>query len=252
MSDAFQPHPAGRPDYTTLTFPPPSGDRPYVVANMVSAVDGKVTIEGTERGLGSKTDQLLMRELRVHADVVLNGAGTLRASGTSSRLDAEYLERLRAERGKTPRPVAAVISRSGDLPLDRAFFTSDAFEAVVFLSSAAPAARRAAIAETGRPVVDVPDGEELRAALQHMRRTLRCELLLVEGGPHLNGALLAADALDELFLTLGPVLVAGPDGMTAVENEVPPSIDGSTSLDLIHAIPNPETNEVYLRYRVRR
>lgn len=252
MPGLFQPRPPGRPDYTALTFPAPPSDRPYVIVNMVSAADGKVTIEGTERGLGSKSDQLLMRELRVHADVVLNGAGTLRASGTSSRLDAEYLERLRLERGKTARPVAAVISRSGDLPLERAFFTSDAFEAVVFLSSAAPAARRAAIAATGRPVVDVPPGKELVFALRHMREALGCALLLVEGGPRLNGDLLAAGAIDELFLTLGPVLVGGGAPRTAIENDVPPSIAGSTPLDLLHAIPNPDTDEVYLRYRVRR
>ena len=75
----------GKPDYTALSFPPPPADRPTVILNMVSSADGRAVIEGTERGLGSPTDQRLMRELRVHADVVLNGAGTLRASGTSSR-----------------------------------------------------------------------------------------------------------------------------------------------------------------------
>ena len=75
----------GRPDYAGLAFPPPPPDRPYVIVNMVSSVDGRAAIEGTERGLGSTTDQALMRELRVHADVVLNGASTLRASGSSPR-----------------------------------------------------------------------------------------------------------------------------------------------------------------------
>ena len=98
-----------KPDYTSLEFPEGPADRPYVIVNMVASVDGKATIEGTERGLGSPTDQRLMRELRVHADVVLNGASTLRASGTSSRLGDPVLDAVRAARGKPAPPVAAVL-----------------------------------------------------------------------------------------------------------------------------------------------
>src|SRR4051794_7690028 len=118
----------GKPDYTSLLFPEPPPDRPYVYVNMVSSVDGKVVIEGNERGLGSAVDQRLMRELRVHADVVFDGAGTLRASGTSSRVDDPALEALRVQRGKAAVPIAATLSHSGDLPLDRAFFTARDFE----------------------------------------------------------------------------------------------------------------------------
>jgi riboflavin biosynthesis pyrimidine reductase len=92
----------GKPDYTALEFPPPPADRPYVVTNMVMSLDGSVVVEGTERGLGSAVDQALMRELRVPVDVVMNGAGTLRASGTSSRAWCGALAGTR--------PLAAVVS----------------------------------------------------------------------------------------------------------------------------------------------
>ncbi|MCZ2108808.1 MAG: hypothetical protein LC118_04470 [Dehalococcoidia bacterium] len=62
-----------KPDYTSLDLPEPPPERPYVLLNMVMSADGKVVIEGTEQGIGSRTDQRLMRELRVNADVVLNG-----------------------------------------------------------------------------------------------------------------------------------------------------------------------------------
>ena len=133
-----------KPDYTSLDLPPPPPGRPYVVMNMVMSVDGKVVVEGTEQGIGSKIDQRLMRELRVNADVVLNGANTLRASGTSSRLGDEILEQIRTSRGKPRYPVAAVVSASGDLPLDKIFFTARDFPAVIYLSKKAPAARRKA------------------------------------------------------------------------------------------------------------
>ncbi len=84
-----------------------------------------------------------------------------------------------------------------------------------------------------------------------MRHELGADVLLVEGGPTLNGALLQANALDELFLTLGPVIVGGSRGLTAIETSATPTVDGLTRMELIHAIPNPETGEVYLRYRHR-
>lgn len=240
------------PDYTALTFPPAPADRPYVVLNMVSSVDGRVVVEGTERGLGSAVDQRLMRELRVHADVVLNGAGTLRASGTSSRLGDPSLEDLRAARGLPRLPIAAVISRTGDLPLERAFFTARDFEALVFLSEATPDDRARAVEASGRRVVRLPAGDEVAAMLRWLRRDLGAQQLLVEGGPTLNGELFDAGAVDEIFLTVGAVVVNGRPTMPAVVGERPPSVAALTHLDLIAATPNGATSEVYLRYRVHR
>ncbi len=243
---------AGKPDYTALDLPAPPPDRPRVIANVVMSADGKSVIEGTERGLGSAVDQRLMRELRVNADVVLNGAGTLRASGTSSRLGDEALEALRIARGKPRTPIAAVLSRSGDLPLERAFFTARDFPAVVYLSEAAPAERRAAIAATGRPVATLPAGREFAEMLRHMRRELGAEVLLAEGGPTVYAGLYALDAIDEAFVTLGPVVVGGADTLTAVAGERAFTQAEAKRLALVSAHANPETDEVYLRYRVRR
>ncbi|MFA7297086.1 MAG: dihydrofolate reductase family protein [Dehalococcoidia bacterium] len=240
----------GRPDYAGLTFPLPPADRPYVIVNMVSSVDGRVAIEGTERGLGSPTDQALMRELRVHADVVLNGASTLRASGSSPRLNNPDLEALRRARGKPSLPLGAVLSASGDLPLDRIFFTAQDFQTLVYLATSAPATRRAAIEATGRTVVPVPADDAVRAALTHMHREIGARLVLVEGGPTLNGALLDAGLVDELFMTLGGVLVGGSDPLTIVSQRRTRSADDVRRLQLLGAHPNPATNEVYLRYRL--
>ncbi|HJN91711.1 MAG TPA: dihydrofolate reductase family protein, partial [Dehalococcoidia bacterium] len=184
MPDTFQPHPPGKPDYTELSFPDAPAERPYILINMVAALDGKITVQGAERGLGSPTDQRLMRELRVNADIVLNGAGTLRVSGISSRLDVEELERIRVGRGLAPQPISAVLSRSGNLPLDRRFFTAlDEFDAVLYLSPAAPPASRDALRATGRLIIDVPAEAELPAMLRHMRHELGVQICLVEGGP---------------------------------------------------------------------
>ena len=239
-----------KPDYSSLDLPPPPADRPYVLINMVLSADGAVTIEGTERGLGSNVDHELMGELRVNADVVLNGASTLRASGTSSRVRDATLERMRTERDRSPNPIAAVLSRSGELPLDRAFFTADDFEAIVYLSETTPAERRDAVAATGRRVVVLEAGDEVTAMLRHMRHDLGARVLLVEGGPTMNGELLERRRVDEYFITLGPVIVGGAEARTAVRGPLPPTLDSVTRLELVAAVTNPETSELYLRYRV--
>ena len=240
-----------QPDYTSLRFPIPSGlRRPYVITNMVMSADGKVVVGETERGLGSATDQRLMRELRVHADVVLNGAGTLRASGASSRLGSRRLTDLRRERGKSPAPIAAVLSRSAGLPLDRPFFTARDFDAVVYLSDAAPDDRRRAVAATGRRVVVVPDAAAVPAMVRHMHDDLGAALLLAEGGPTILGRLFEHDLVDEYFLTMSGVIVGG-GAPTPVEGSRVSTPESIKRFGLVSAIPNPDDGEVYLRFRRR-
>ena len=245
--------PATKPDYTVLRFPEPPGDRPYVVVNMVSSADGKVVLEGSERGLGSPTDQRLMRELRLHADVVLNGSGTLRVSGTSSRLNDPALEERRLSNGKSRNPIAAVLTLSGDVPLEGRFFEGDDFEAVMYVGDGASQERRDAIEAAGRPVVVVPEREASAAMLRHAREQLGAALVVLEGGPTLNGDFLEHGLIDELFLTLGGLIVGGEDPITAVEQPGRRATRaGVQQLELVHALPNPAENEVYLRYRVVR
>ncbi len=239
------------PDYTQLTFPagPRDGSaRPYIITNMVSSADGKVVIEGMERGLGSPGDQRLMRELRLHADVVLNGAGTLRASGTSSRLGAEELTALRRARGKSAAPIAAVLSRSGDLPLERAFFRRRDFKAVMYLSEGAPAERRRALEATGRPVQVVPEADAVPAMLRHMYDELGARLLLAEGGPTILGQLFQHDLVDEYFLTLSGVIVGG-GAPSPVEGARVSTLERIVRFDLVSAVANEEAGEAYVRFR---
>ncbi len=238
-------------DYTRLSFPDPPAERPFVAINMVMSADGRTVVDGTERGLGSDLDQRLMRELRVHFDVVMNGGATFRASGTSARLNNPKLEQWRVERGMTPSPIAAVLTRSGDLPPERRFFTDHGFEAVIYLSSAAPDSVRRELESRGRPVVVVPEGAEAPAALDHMRQELGATRALVEGGATLNGELIRRGLVDEYFLTLTPRITGGDTAHPAVQWPGKPTMSGIRQLNLVHATPA-ATGEILLRYRVER
>ena len=236
-------------DYTQLSFPDPPTDRPFVAINMVMSADGRTVIDGTERGLGSKLDQRLMRELRVHFDVVMNGGATFRASGTSARLSDPRLEQWRQDRDMSASPIAAVLTRSGDLPPERRFFTDHGFDAVIYLSSAAPEQVRRELESRSRPVLIVPDGNEAAATLNHMRTELGASRVLVEGGATLNGELISLGLVDEYFLTLAPRITGGDSAHPAVQWPGEPTASGIRQLTLCHAMPA-DTGELFLRYRV--
>lgn len=209
------------PDYlASLTFPDPPADRPYVYINMVASVDGKITVEGSERGLGSEVDQRLFHELRGHADAVLDGAATARASGSSPRIRFADIVAWRQERGLPPHPTGVLISASGDLDTSASFFTSRQFEAVVFAGETMATERLERLRSTGRPVHIVPTGV---AAIGEMLHILRAEYgvrrLLCEGGGTINAQFFHLNGADELFLTVAPWIVGGRENLTPVEGD---------------------------------
>lgn len=243
---------SGKPDYSRLSLPGPRDDRPYVLINMVMSADGKIVIDGNEQGIGSPTDQRLMRELRVNADVVINGAETLRKSGASPRLGDANLEAIRLAAGKPKLPTSAVLTSGGNLPLERAFFTAtDEFDAVVFAGAGITAKQRAAIEGAGRPVVVLPESDAIASMLRCMRTEMGASVVLVEGGADLNRAFFEADAVDEYFVTIGPVIVGGRSGLSAVGGDRAWPRDAVRRMELLSAYSNAETSEIYLRWRVK-
>ncbi|MEP6479355.1 MAG: pyrimidine reductase family protein [Rhodoglobus sp.] len=186
--------------------PPDAGT--WVRANFVSSVDGAATSGGKSAGLGSDADHRVFELLRTLCDVVLLGAGTMRDEGYGPmRLDAAA-EHSRAARGLTPQPAFAIVSGRLDLDPESPVFADAPVRPIVFTTGASSAAARERLA----PVADVVvTGEtELDVA------TLLAELhsrglgrIHCEGGPALFATLLAAGAVDELCITIAPLLEGG-------------------------------------------
>lgn len=88
--------------------------------------------------------------------------------------------------------------------------------------------------------------------LKHMRTKLGAEVLLVEGGPTVNAELFRLGVVDEYFVTIGPVIVGGRDTKTPVTGPVAFTRKELPHFDLVWAIPNADTSEIYCRYRSRR
>ena len=227
------------------SLPDPPADRPYVLLNMVTSVDGKAAWQGGAAGIGSATDHRLMRAIRAAVDAVMNGAATLRAERVDPRVGPERAAR-RVARGQTPEPLAVIISGEGDLPLDRRYFAYPEVPRVVLLGAAAPPERRAALAERARVIVAAGATPDPAWALRTLRRDCDVRHLLVEGGPTLNGALIAAGLVDEICWPLAPKIVGGGETLTLVTG---PALPAPRQLALLSAYLHED--EWFMRYRLR-
>ena len=229
--------------YADLVWPSPPPERPFVALNLIVSADGRAAVDGRTDPLASRVDRALMRALRAHADAVLHGAGTLRAERFSPEVPAELAAR-RAARGLAPQPLAIVVSASGEVPASERYYGAAGGQRLVVTGAAGatrlPAAvrARAELLVTGEEAVDLP------AALRALRVERGVRWLLCEGGPRLAHALLASDAIDELFLTLAPRLVAG-DGPALL---VGPPLRPPRPLALLTV--HERAGELFLRYRV--
>jgi 5-amino-6-(5-phosphoribosylamino)uracil reductase len=178
---------------------------PVVRVNFVASLDGAVTVDGRSGGLGNAADRKVFHLLRELAEVVLVGAGTVRAEN--------YNGVQRNTRGRDTPPPVAVVTGTADLDPASRLFTDTVVPPLILTVESAPADRRATLAEAGGEVVVLPRLTPDVLLGELARRGL--DRVLCEGGPSLLGTLQAADAVDELCLTVAPLLVGGEAGRIA-------------------------------------
>lgn len=185
-----------------------SDHRPWVMANMVASADGATTVTGLSAGLSSPADKVVFSALRAAADVILVGATTVRSEGYGPPRTPANRQVERLERGQTRHPRLAIVSRSLHLDPDSPLFV-DADEPPLLLTvTDAPAAARAALADRAE-VVELGQGSVEPGPIIDALAARGVRVVLTEGGPNLLGQFIAADLLDELNLTIAPLLSAG-------------------------------------------
>ncbi|WP_407649594.1 pyrimidine reductase family protein [Goodfellowiella coeruleoviolacea] len=184
-------------------------ERPWVQAHFVASADGAVTVHGRSAGLSSPADKKVFRLGRDLADVVLVGAGTALVEGYRGVKATEVRATRRARLGLSPVPRIAVVTDRCSIPPDSPLITDTSVPPLVITPAAAPADLRDALTEAGAEVVVVGEHRvDLRAAMSELdRRGLR--RVCCEGGPTLFGGLIAQDLVDELCLTVSPLLAGG-------------------------------------------
>jgi riboflavin biosynthesis pyrimidine reductase len=252
-----------------LHFSASPAARPLVIANFVSTLDGVVSykIEGKSGGStisgSNPADKFIMGLLRASADAVMVGAGTLHDVSAESLWTPEYTypdaKRFYAEfrantLHKPENPLLVIVSGSGQLELERAVFRTPAMRTVVVTTSAGrDELRRRGAATLGSVEIHVLDSSSgsiaPQAILQLLRSQFGVSTLLHEGGPRLFGQFLAADVVDELFLTLSPQIAGRERDVTrpAIVQGVQFAPDSAPWFQMVSV--KEQAAYLYLRYR---
>jgi riboflavin biosynthesis pyrimidine reductase len=179
--------------------------RPRVIASMIASADGRTAVQGRSVGLGHPADRALLRELRAAVDAILVGTGTLRAERYANLLDDDQRAH-RVAAGLEPEPVVATVSRRLDLPPDIPLLAEPTARVQVYTEAEGEVPSQGAWVAAHH---FEPGGLTMPAILEHLWSERGARAILCEGGPTLLRELAVADCVDDLLLTIAPLLVAG-------------------------------------------
>jgi riboflavin biosynthesis pyrimidine reductase len=221
---------------------PMATDRPAVRLNMIVSVDGGTSWNGVSGALGGPADKALFRVLRSLTDMILVASGTMRAEKYGPAMLPEDIQAQRVARGQRPVPPIAVVSRSCNFEWDTPFFTAATERPVIVTVEAADPERRKRAAEVADVVIAGETDVDLRAAVSECA-VRGARNVLAEGGPTLNGELARAGLLDELCVTLAPLLASG-DAKRIIAGS---TLDELETLELRSLLE--DDNYLFLRYR---
>ncbi|WP_372697931.1 pyrimidine reductase family protein [Arthrobacter sp. JSM 101049] len=184
------------------------GASPLVRFNFVCSADGAATTSGRSGGLGTPADQRLFALMRRPADVILVGAGTIRAEGYAGELIDAGAQAWRRKRGMPAHPGIAVVSGSLELDPRSAFFAEAPVPVVVFTTAAADPGRRQALERVADVVTAGDEDVDPRQVIARLAERGH-RMVHSEGGPSLFAAFQRADAVDSLCLSISPLLAGG-------------------------------------------
>jgi 5-amino-6-(5-phosphoribosylamino)uracil reductase len=218
-----------------------SSPRPHTTVVLAMSADGKIAdVRRSPARFGSPQDKRHLETQIAQADAVLFGAGTLRAYGTTLRVTQPELLQQRQQQGKPSQPVHIVASPSGNLDRQWAFFRQPVPR---WLITAPDSEWRQPEFDRVLEVSVTAAGLDWLSALKQLRQ-LGIDRLVVTGGGALVAALVAIGAIDELWLTVCPLLLGGEKAPTPVGGAG--LLGVSLELLEVRAI----DQEVFLHYRV--
>jgi riboflavin biosynthesis pyrimidine reductase len=215
-------------------------ERPYMVLNFATTLDGYGAIDGKSGPIGDEADSETLQRLRTQVDAVMIGAGTMRVERYGRIVPDPQLRAWRERIGLPHDPLAVIVSGRLDLPWDAGLFTSGGGRVLIFTCSDEDPP------ETKTPVrvVRRPAPIDCTWAVNYLRTERGIRSLLCEGGPGLHAQIQREGLADELFLTIAPKLAGGP-GPHILEGELP----GVLGHELVWLLEH--EGELLTRYRRR-
>ncbi len=196
--------------------------RPYVVLNMVATADGAAAVAQRTAPISNPADRQLFQELRGRVDAVLVGAGTVRTERYGRLVREPQRRERRVAQGLAPDPLAVVVSHRLGLTPDLPLLANPHSRVVVVTASDGELTGCAAQISYLRSGPDV----DLAAMLSRLRTEHGVRSVLCEGGPNLNASLIPAGLVDELFLSIAPLLAGSAGSLSIIDRaHLPEPVD---------------------------
>jgi 5-amino-6-(5-phosphoribosylamino)uracil reductase len=187
----------------------PPGTGPWIRANFVASVDGAIATNGTSSGLTTPLDQQVLHLLRELADVVLVGAGTIRAEDYIGIRVSDAGQQRRVAAGMSAVPPIAVVTGRADIDPKSRLLTNTLVPPIILTTAEAPGGTKRELERAGATVIELGSSSIETAAMVDALTSLGLTRVTCEGGPVLTGQLAADHALDELCLTTVPTILGG-------------------------------------------
>jgi riboflavin-specific deaminase-like protein len=173
-------------------------------------IDGKVsTVKHTPANFTSKHDKRRLLEIRSLGDALIVGKNTIQSDHMSMGLPDEDLRAARSARGQNPYPLRVVVSNSGEIPTQLNIFNYSFSPIVIYSTTRMNAANQEALKRRAELHLTESDRVNLPGVLGDLYENYQVRTLVCEGGPGLCRALTEIDAVDELFLTVAPLIFGG-------------------------------------------
>lgn len=189
--------------------------RAWVYTNMIASADGGTAVSGVSGDLGGPGDKEMFAALRSVADVILVGASTVRQEQYRPSNPRPSTVERRLERGQTARPIIAVVTRSLSLDLSLPLFSDPDYRPYVLTAASSPKNLREQLGERAEVIVAGETGVDMPTAVTELH-SRGARTVLSEGGPSLNGQLIADGLIDEWNLSLSPSLLGADSKRAAV------------------------------------
>jgi riboflavin-specific deaminase-like protein len=206
---------------------------PFVLVNGAVSADGKLALENRSLiQFSSPRDQRFVFQLRASADAVLSGADTVETFSIDLAAGPTACRKARQRKGLPAQPLRILVSDDGKVDPNARIFRKPVSPIVVLTTQHGIKRCTARLHDVA---IVKPFGKRVVAfarAFRWLREEFGVKRLLCEGGGETNAALLRAGVVDELHITVCPLVLCGRRAPTIADGEGVKSIAGATRLKL--------------------
>jgi riboflavin-specific deaminase-like protein len=207
---------------------------PRVFLNVAISADGKLAPANRKfEPFGSKRDRELMMELRAEADAIMTGATTADQTGVTLSMGGPKYRELRPKNKVLDKMLRVIVSGSGSIRPGADLFKDRSTPIIILTSERTSGARlkrlKAVADEVG---VFGDESVNFTEALRWLRTKFNVKSLLSEGGGGLNAALFEEDLVDDIYVTICPLIFGGREAPTMADGRGVERLADATRLKL--------------------